>query len=99
MKAVKIVLMSLAGLALLSVALVGAGGAWLSSNVDTVAEAAVNASGIKDEISKQRRERCALAKAEFDRMWDDAVDRNRLEERQGAIESAEAGMKAICSAK
>lgn len=99
MRVIKGLLLFLGGVILLAALLFGAGSAWLSQNADTVAEAAVNASGIKDEIANQRRERCARARAAFDQMWDDAVDSNRQQERASALESAEADMKAVCAEK
>ncbi|MGE3692011.1 MAG: hypothetical protein AB7F98_11585 [Novosphingobium sp.] len=98
MKFFKMAFLAVGGLFLLGVALVGASGWWLSNNVDTVAEAAVDASGIKTEIANQQRERCSRARAAFDRMWDDAVDNNLERQREAAIEQAEADMKAACAA-
>lgn len=99
MKFVKAAALTLGGVFLLAILLIGAGGTWLSRNADTVAEAAVNASGIKDEIASQQRQRCLRAKAAFDQMWNDAVDNNLQEERAAAIESAEADMNAACAEK
>ncbi len=76
--------------------LIGVGGWWLTRNVDTVADAAASASGIKDAVASERTARCERARREARRLWDDAVDSGRLDQQQDRIDEAEADARQLC---
>lgn len=99
-KYLRIGLMVLAGIWVTGVVLVGFGGAWMTNNADTIAEAAVDASGIKDAVEENQRmlkdARCSEARLNFQQMWDKAVDTNSVDKRQPQLDRAEAVMKAVC---
>lgn len=97
MTIVRRLLSGLGGLFLLGVVLIGAGGAWLNRNTDTIAEAAVDASGIKGIIAKEREAGCRRAKDEYDRLWDRAVESGTMESSSDALERVEAEVRSICT--
>lgn len=88
-----------AGLIWLSiVVLIGLAGFWMTRNVDTVAEAAADASGIKTMVANEQVARCERAKREARRVWDAAVDAGEVSEYQDRIDEAEAEAKQVCAA-
>jgi gamma-glutamyl:cysteine ligase YbdK (ATP-grasp superfamily) len=91
-------LSGLGGLFLLGVMLIGAGGTWLTHNTDTLAEAAVDASGIKDAVTQARDANCRRARDEYDRLWDRAVESATMETAADALERVEAEVRSICPA-
>jgi len=99
MKWIKIALAVLAGVWLLAMILLGAGGTWLVRNQDTVADAVMDASGISEEIANAKTARCDLARERMQAMWDRAVDANMLDQHSEAIDQAESEMKVACAAK
>ncbi|MDG2005298.1 MAG: hypothetical protein P8J20_18400 [Novosphingobium sp.] len=98
MKSIKVIFAAVGLVVLLAVLLVGLGGVWLNRNLDTVAEAAVDASGIKDQMAKANDDWCRSARERFQSMWDKAVDSGTLESREAALERAEADVTARCAA-
>lgn len=98
MKFVKFALLVLAGLWLVTVTLVGFGGAWLTGNVDTVADAALRSSGVQQQIDAARQVHCEDARAAYQAMWDAAVESGTIEQRQLMLDRAERKAEALCSA-
>ena len=100
-KFLKVIFAIIAIAVLVSVIMIGAGGYWLSNNTDTMAEAAVEASGIKDAVAEkqrmQRDARCNDAKLAFQQMWDKAVDSNSVDQHQDMLYRAEQAMQTACS--
>nr|WP_137676558.1 hypothetical protein [Parerythrobacter lutipelagi] len=97
MKAFKIIAGAFAGLWLITVVLIGAGGTWLTNNTDVVAEAAVEASGIKEQVAKAEAERCRAAEEQFSMAWNRAVDSNRLDQMEDSLRQMESQVKAMCA--
>lgn len=79
------------------VVLVGLAGAWMTRNVDTVAEAAAEASGLKDAVARDQAARCERAKREAQRVWDAAVESGRFDESRDRIDETEAEAKLLCA--
>jgi len=97
MKSLKMAFAAIGLTALLAVLIVGLGGGLLSRNLDTVADAAVDASGIREKMAKEESDRCRLARQQYESMWNDAVDNDSFEAREAALNHAEATMKVTCS--
>lgn len=84
------------GVAVLAVVLVFAGGYWLESNADTVAEAAMDASGMTEDLAAQRALRCDAAQRHFQSAWDRAVENGTDERDADRLDYLEAEAKAAC---
>ncbi|MCR2833128.1 hypothetical protein [Parerythrobacter lacustris] len=97
MRAIKIILGVFAGLWLLTVILIGAGGAWLSNNPDVVAEAAVEASGIKEQVARAADANCKAAEERYNMAWNRAVDSNQLDAMEDSLRMLESEAKATCA--
>ncbi len=88
------------GLLVLAVILAGAAvwatGAWLNNNSEQVAEAAVNASGIKDAVAKERAAQCQQAKLEAQRVWDRSVEDGDDEDAAQVMDAVDIEVKKYC---
>ncbi|MCB2084027.1 MAG: hypothetical protein H6919_05940 [Sphingomonadaceae bacterium] len=97
MRAIKIIGGVFAGLWLLTVLLIGAGGAWVTNNTDELAESFIEASGIDEQIAKADAERCRAAEEAFNQAWNRAVDTNTLEGRADELDRAQSAARAACA--
>lgn len=84
------------GVAVLAVVLVGAGGYWIENNADTVAEAAIQATGIDKQIAAQQEIRCQQAQRQFQSAWDRAVESGTDERDADMLANLEAVAAAAC---
>lgn len=94
---VKRIFQGLALLWLTGVVVIAAGGTWLTNNVDTVAEAAVEATGIDKEIARASKERCDMAQQQYQSLWDRAVESNRFEQMDDMLRKAEIRVDSACA--
>lgn len=85
------------GVAVLAVVLVFAGGYWIQNNADTVAEAALDASGVNDDMAKRRAMQCDAAQRQFQSAWDRAVESGTDEQQSDMLASMEAQADIACS--
>lgn len=99
MKWFKVALAVIAGVWLLAVILIGAGGTWLVHNQDTVADAVMDASGISEEIANAKTARCDIARQRLQALWDRAVENHSLDDQSDVIDQAESEVKVACAAK
>lgn len=97
MRAIKIILGVFAGLWLLTVIMIGVGGAWLSSNPDVIAEAAVEAAGINEQVAKAADAHCKAAEERYNMAWNRAVDSNQLDAMEDSLRLLESEAKAACA--
>ena len=84
------------GVAVLAVVLVFAGGYWIENNADTVAVAAMDASGMTEEIAAQRSLRCDSAQRQFQSAWDRSVENGTDERDADMLAHLEAAAKLAC---
>ena len=93
---IKVLIKVFFGVAVLAVVLVVAGGYWLENNADTVAEAAMDASGMTEDLAAQRELRCDSAQRQFQSAWDRAVETGTDERDADRLDYLEAEAKAAC---
>lgn len=84
------------GVAVLAVVLVVAGGYWVQNNAETVAEAAIQATGIDKQIAVQQEIRCEQAQRQFQSAWDRAVETGTDDRDADMLDNLEAVAKAAC---
>lgn len=84
------------GVAVLAVVLVVAGGYWVQNNAETVAEAAIQATGIDKQIAAQQEIRCEQAQRQFQSAWDRAVETGTDERDADMLDNLEAVAEAAC---
>ena len=89
MKTIKIVLATLACLALLGAIGIYQAVGWFSSNKEELAEEAVKLSGFP-------KRKCEQLEASYQREWDAAVDRNVLEVREEQLARMRDEIDAMC---
>jgi Tfp pilus assembly protein PilO len=89
MKTIKIVLATLACLALLAVIGVYQAAAWFSSNKEEIAEEAVKLSGFP-------KRKCEQLEASYQRAWDAAVDRGSLEANEDQLNRMRDEIDTMC---
>lgn len=82
---------------LLIVATLVFGGVWFSKNMDKVADAAVEASGIKEKIAKEDQARCESAKRRAQAEWERAVASGRVNDYTAEIDELDAQAKRLCA--
>lgn len=81
---------------LLLVAAIFIGGIWFNNNIDKVADAAADASGIKDAVHSEREAVCAKAKLRSQQAWDQAVNSGQAESEARQLEELEVDAKRLC---
>ena len=86
------------GIAVLAVVLVFAGGYWIQNNADTVAEAALDASGVSADMAAKRAMQCEAARRQFQSAWDRAVESGTDEQQADVLDSMEAQADIACRA-
>ena len=89
MKTIKIVLATLACLALLAVIGVYQATAWFSSNKEEIAEEAVKLSGFP-------KRKCEQLEASYQREWDAAVDKGSLEANEDELDRMRNEIDKMC---
>mgnify|MGYP001765231641 CR=1 FL=1 len=86
------------GVAVLAVVLVFAGGYWIENNADTVAQAALDASGASEDMAAQRDLRCETAQRQFQSAWDESVERGTDERDADMLDMMESQARIACDA-
>jgi hypothetical protein len=76
--------------------IVVATGNWLTSNEDKVAEALVEASGVKEAVANERRAKCERAKRRAQAAWDKSVESGQIANRSDEIDAMDAEVRELC---
>lgn len=84
------------GVAVLAVALVFAGGYWIENNADTVAKAAMDASGMTEEMAARQDLRCQEARRASQDAWDRSVESGTDEQNAANLERLDAAAEFAC---
>jgi 3-deoxy-D-arabino-heptulosonate 7-phosphate (DAHP) synthase class II len=84
------------GVAVLAIVLVFAGGYWIENNADVVAEAAMDASGLTEDIAARQESRCQEARRNAQDAWDRSVDSGTDEQNAAILERLDAAAEMAC---
>lgn len=71
-------------------------GWWLTKNADVVADAAVEASGVKERMARIDQIKCEEVRRTFHDSWDSAVNSGTLAKRQESLDRQQDRMNDFC---